>query len=75
MGMVGQNGKYTSFPNTGEKVCVSCEHWKGAREATNNGNSATSMSGQGAICEIKRTSTFPAQPCVCGKYSKWRMIR
>ncbi|MBQ8922215.1 MAG: hypothetical protein IJ060_08665 [Oscillospiraceae bacterium] len=75
MAMIGQNGKVTSFPNTGEKLCVSCEYWMGARELTNNGNAATSMSNRGAMCEMKRASTFPSQPCQCAKYTKWRMIR
>ena len=75
MALNGPNGKVTSYPNTGEKVCVSCEYWKGAREVMNNGNAAAGMTGQGGMCEVKRTSTFPAQPCLCGKYAKWRMLR
>lgn len=77
MALLGQNGKVTTFPNNGEKICVGCEHWMGARELTNNGYAATSSSGQPAMCEIKRAEVFPQRPCSCPciKFEKWRMIK
>ena len=77
MASVGPNGKVTSFPKNGEKICAGCEHWQGARELTNNGNAATSFSGQPAMCEIKRAAVYPQQSCTCPsiRFEKWRMIR
>ena len=77
MAMIGQGGKITSFPNNGEKHCVACEHWCGARELSYNGTAATSISNQGAMCAIKRSVTYPNQACSCptSKFEKWRMIK
>lgn len=77
MALIGQGGKITSFPNNGEKLCVACEHWYGARELTNMGNAATSISNQGAMCEMKRSVTYPNQPCTCpsSKFEKWHLIK
>lgn len=77
MATLGPNGKVTTFPNNGEKICVGCEYWKGARELTNNGNAATSLSGQPAMCEMKRASVYPQQPCSCpsSRFEKWHVIR
>ena len=77
MAMLGQNGKVTTFPNNGEKLCVGCEYWRGPRELTYNGSAATSVSGQPAMCEIKRANVLPQQPCACPtiKFEKWRLIK
>lgn len=77
MSLIGTGGKVTSFPNHGEKICVGCEHWCGARELTNMGFAATSLSNQGAMCEIKRGTTYPNQSCSCPgiKFEKWRLIK
>ena len=43
MAFLGANGSVTSIPNSGEKICVGCEYWKGSRDITYNGTGATSM--------------------------------
>ena len=77
MALLGANGVVTSFPNTGEKLCVACEYWTGRRELTNNGNSATSVNGEPAMCECKRDRVYPQRPCSCpsSKFVKWHLIR
>lgn len=77
MAFLGPNGSVTSFPNSGEKHCVACEHWCGARELSYNGTAATSMSGHPAVCEIKRVNVFPQQACSCPtmKFQKWHLIK
>lgn len=65
----------TSFPNNGEKLCVSCEYWTGYREITYNGSAATSTSMRAAMCEACRKEVLPNQPCVCASFKKWRLIR
>lgn len=71
------NGTYTTFPNSGEKICVGCEYWTGRRELTYNGTAATSVNGEPAMCECKREKVYPQRPCSCSscKFRKWHMIR
>lgn len=77
MAHLGPNGIVTSFPNTGEKLCVACEYWTGPRELTNSGYAASSLNGNPAMCESKRDRVYPQSPCSCPtvKFMKWRMIR
>ena len=77
MAFLGQNGKITTFPNNGEKMCVAWEYWCGARELTYYGSAATSLSGQPAMCEIKRANVFPQQGCSCPtpQFQKWHLIK
>ena len=71
---VGTNGVITSFPNNGEKCCVSCEHWCGGREISYIGSAATSKSKESALCELKRTVVFPQQGCTI-HYQKWHLLK
>ena len=71
----GANGAITSFPNTGEKCCVSCEFWCGRRSITHNGAAATSINGSSYPCEIIKKLTRPNQPCVCNSYDVWMNMK
>lgn len=75
MAHIGQGGNITSFPNTGEKHCVSCDNWNGPRELSFNGSAATSLAVAPARCDACGKNTLPTQPCSCGRYAKWRSIR
>jgi hypothetical protein len=77
MAGIGPNGRFTSHPNCGEKHCVACEHWTGARELSYNGTAATSLSSQGAMCTVKRAVVTPNLGCSCStmKFEKWRLIK
>lgn len=74
MAFIGANGSVTSIPNSGEKLCVGCDHWKGERELSYNNSGATSYDGSSAYCDAKKNDTFPNQPCTCfpPKFKKWR---
>ena len=77
MALIGQGGRITSIPDYGEKLCVGCEHWQGGRDVTNMGMGACSRSNQGAMCVIKRSITYPNQPCSCpsSKFEKWHLLK
>ena len=77
MPSLGPNGIVTSHPNAGEKNCVACEYWIGARDVTYNGSAATSKSNRAAKCVMKKTDTFPQQPCLCtpNQFKKWSWLK
>ena len=73
MAWVGAVGIVTTFPSSGEKLCVGCEYWKGERDITNNGTSATSRSGSDAFCVIKKNKNFPTG--TCSNFKKWSYLK
>ncbi|MBE6846279.1 MAG: hypothetical protein E7508_11430 [Ruminococcus sp.] len=74
---IGPNGAVTTFPNCGEKTCVACEYWTGSRSVTYNGSAATSRDNKAALCTMKKSQTFPQQPCLCtpNKFIKWSQLK
>lgn len=77
MSFHGSNGSVTSIPCNGEKICVGCDYWKGQRKVSNNGTGATSHDSGSAYCIMKKSNTFPNQPCTCSpqKFIKWEYLK
>lgn len=77
MAGIGANGSVTTFPNNGEKLCAGCEYWAGERKITQMGTAASSLNGNSAMCKIRKSATFPQQPCLCTpiKYIKWSVLK
>lgn len=77
MSLLGSNGVVTTLPNGGEKICVGCEYWTGARDVTSMGEGATSKNGESAFCILKKANTYPGQPCSCPtiSFKKWSYLK
>jgi len=77
MAGIGPNGIVTTHPSSGEKICVGCEYWTGARDVTYNGTAATSRDKYAAFCKMKKADTLPNQPCLCtpNKFMKWSYLK
>lgn len=77
MAGIGVNGAVTTYPNTGEKLCAGCEYWMGTRDVVQMGTGAASKNGNGAMCKMKNSSTYPQQPCTCApnKFTKWSRLK
>lgn len=77
MPTIGANGSVTTYPSNNEKVCAGCEHWRGMREVTNRGLSATTRDNRAGRCTRQGRDTFPTQGCTCPKpcFQKWTELK
>lgn len=77
MAFIGQGGVVTTFPNTGEKLCVGCDYWKGPREIGYNGTAAISKGKEPALCVMKKGNTYPNAPCSCNtiSFKAWSYLK